>query len=148
MYDVARVCPRIVLASALWILTVGAAAHSSGPQRITLAQAQGRAAVTRGADLAQYAIDAAEYHRKAVQADYFPKVDSTFANLHFNKFLGQTFQLARRSAALPLLDDTLRADPNLYPSEEAQKRLHLPKALDQKSLRMWSKAWDRAKGLE
>ncbi len=51
-------------------------------------------------------------------------------------------------AALPLLDEKLRADANLYPSEEAQKRLHLPKALDQKSLRMWSKAWDRAKGLE
>ena len=31
------------------------------------------------------------------------------------------------------LDETLRADPNLYPSADAQKRLHLPKALDQKA---------------
>ncbi|WP_296742367.1 extracellular solute-binding protein [Mesorhizobium sp.] len=51
-------------------------------------------------------------------------------------------------AALPLLDDGLRSDPNLYPSQEAQKRFHLPKALDQKALKIWSKAWDRAKGLE
>lgn len=52
------------------------------------------------------------------------------------------------NAALALLDDGLRSDPNLYPSREAQKRFHLPKALDQKALKMWSKAWDRAKGLE
>ena len=50
-------------------------------------------------------------------------------------------------AALALLDEKLRANPNLYPSEEAQKRLHLPKALSQKALKMWSQAWDRAKGL-
>ena len=51
-------------------------------------------------------------------------------------------------AALALLDEKLRSDPDLYPSAEAQKRFHLPKALDQKALKMWSKAWDRAKGLE
>lgn len=51
-------------------------------------------------------------------------------------------------AALALLDDKLRSDPNLYPSPEAQKRFHLPKALDQKALKIWSKAWDRAKGLD
>ena len=50
-------------------------------------------------------------------------------------------------AALPLLDETLRTNPDLYPSEAAQKRLHLPKALSQKALKMWSQAWDRAKGL-
>ncbi|MBD9373743.1 extracellular solute-binding protein [Rhizobium sp. ARZ01] len=50
-------------------------------------------------------------------------------------------------AALPLLDDSLRSNPNLYPSAEAQKRLHLPKALDQKALKVWTQAWDRAKGL-
>ncbi|WP_395383850.1 extracellular solute-binding protein [Mesorhizobium sp. UC22_110] len=51
-------------------------------------------------------------------------------------------------AALALLDEKLRTDPDLYPSAEAQKRFHLPKALDQKALKMWSKAWNRAKGLE
>ncbi|AOF92506.1 extracellular solute-binding protein [Sinorhizobium sp. RAC02] len=50
-------------------------------------------------------------------------------------------------AALALLDEKLRENPNLYPSDEAQKRLHLPKALSQKALKMWSQAWDRAKGL-
>jgi putrescine transport system substrate-binding protein len=51
-------------------------------------------------------------------------------------------------AALALLDAKLREDPNLYPSQEAQKHFHLPTALDQKALKMWSKAWNRAKGLE
>ena len=50
-------------------------------------------------------------------------------------------------AALALLDEKLRTNPDLYPSEEDQKRLHLPKALDQKALKLWSQAWDRAKGL-
>ena len=56
------------------------------------------------------------------------------------------FSTANR-AALPLLDEKLRSNADLYPSEEAQKRLHLPKALSQKALKMWSQAWDRAKGL-
>lgn len=50
-------------------------------------------------------------------------------------------------AALPLLDEKLRSNPDLYPSEEAQKRFHLPKALSQKALKMWTQAWDRAKGV-
>jgi putrescine transport system substrate-binding protein len=50
-------------------------------------------------------------------------------------------------AALPLLDEKLRSNPDLYPSEDAQKRLHLPKALNQKALKMWTQAWDRAKGV-
>ncbi len=50
-------------------------------------------------------------------------------------------------AALGLLDEKLRTNPNLYPSDDAQKHFHLPKALDQKALKMWSQAWDRAKGL-
>lgn len=50
-------------------------------------------------------------------------------------------------AALVRLDEKLRSNPDLYPSQEAQKRLHLPKALSQKALKMWSQAWERAKGL-
>ena len=46
-----------------------------------------------------------------------------------------------------MLDGTLRGNPDLYPSPEAQKRLHLPKALSQKALKMWTQAWDRAKGV-
>ena len=51
------------------------------------------------------------------------------------------------TAALALLDGTLRGNPDLYPSPDAQKRLHLPKALSQKALKMWTQAWDRAKGV-
>lgn len=50
-------------------------------------------------------------------------------------------------AAIALLDDSLRSNPDLYPSADAQKRLHLPKVLSQKALRMWTQAWDRAKGV-
>ena len=50
-------------------------------------------------------------------------------------------------AALPLVNETMRENANLYPSDEAQKKFHLPKALDQKALRLWSHAWERAKGL-
>src|SRR5436190_22180795 len=60
------------------------------------------AAAVKAETIARLSVTAARYHRQAVQADYFPKIDSTFANLHFNKFLGDTFQLARRSVALPL----------------------------------------------
>lgn len=50
-------------------------------------------------------------------------------------------------AALPLTDEKLRADPNFYPSEAAQAKFHLPKAHDAKALRLWTQAWERAKGL-
>jgi outer membrane protein TolC len=104
MFETARVFGRLSwIAGGVWILTASVAAQSPMPQHITLTQAQSKAVGSKGgADLAQLAVDAARYHRQAVQADYFPKIDSTFANLHFNKFLGQTFQLARRTADLPL----------------------------------------------
>lgn len=51
-------------------------------------------------------------------------------------------------AALGLLDEKLRGNADLYPGAEAQKRFHLPRALDQKALKMWTRAWNRAKGLE
>jgi len=96
---------RTLLPAAAGILLLSAnfAAQSNGIRRITLDQAQAQAAGNKAANLAQLGIDAARYHRQAAQADYFPKIDSTFANLHFNKFLGQTIQLARRQADLPLL---------------------------------------------
>jgi outer membrane protein TolC len=72
-------------------------------RRITLTEAQAHAA-GRARDLGQLSIDAARYHRKAAQADYFPKIDSTFFNFHFNKLLGETIQLVRRDRELRLLD--------------------------------------------
>jgi outer membrane protein TolC len=79
---------------------------------LTLGEAQARASAKgKPADLAQLAVDAAKFHRQAVAADYYPKINSMFANLHFNKFLGQTIQLATRQVGLPLLakDQTIFA---------------------------------------
>jgi outer membrane protein TolC len=70
--------------------------------RITLTEAQAQAVSKSGSRLAQLGIDAAKYHRRAAQADYFPKIGSTFANFHFNKFLGQIIQTANRTVELPL----------------------------------------------
>src|SRR6266850_5748249 len=95
---------RTLLPAAAGILLLSAnfAAPSNGIRRITLDQAQAQASGAKAANLAQLGVDAARYHRQAAQADYFPRIDSTFANFHFNKFMGQTFQLARRNASLPL----------------------------------------------
>jgi outer membrane protein TolC len=74
---------------------------SPGVRLITLDDAQAQAAATM-MTLGRLGIDAAKYHRQAVRADYFPKLDASFVNLHYNKFLGQTFQLFRRDASIPL----------------------------------------------
>ena len=88
------------------LLTIGATAQDRTPEVrfITLDDAR-RNANTAGAatsNLAQLAVDAAKYHRQAAQADYFPKLDAGFLNLHYNKFMGQTIQLFHREAAVPL----------------------------------------------
>lgn len=80
--------------------------QSSGPLRIDLSGAEGRAvAASKAKELASLNRTAARYHLQAVQADYFPKINSSYFNLHFNKFLGKEieFQLFNRTAALPLL---------------------------------------------
>ncbi len=91
-----------------------AATKLSGARRITLEEAKDQAvnaASSQGAKLAQLSIEAAKQHRLAAQADYFPKVGAVFANLHFNKFLGERIQVANRTVAIPLLnkDQTLVA---------------------------------------
>jgi outer membrane protein TolC len=91
------------------------ASRVDGARTITLDEAVDRALNAAqpnpAANLAQLSVEVAKEHRKGVQADYFPKIGSTFTNLHFNKFLGDQIQLARRSVALPLLnkDQTLVA---------------------------------------
>jgi len=67
-----------------------------------LDDAKGRAAGAATSNVAQLGINAAKYHRQAAQADYFPKLNADFTNLHYNKFLGQTIQLFHRDVALPL----------------------------------------------
>jgi outer membrane protein TolC len=73
-------------------------------RRITLEEAQAQAVAANAARLAQLSIDAARLHREAAQADYFPKVDSIFTNLHFNKFMGQLITVGSRTVGLPLLN--------------------------------------------
>jgi putrescine transport system substrate-binding protein len=50
--------------------------------------------------------------------------------------------------ALALVDEKIRGNPNYYPSAEAQRKFHLPKVKDEKSDKMWQRAWNRAKGIE
>jgi outer membrane protein TolC len=92
----------IAFAGLLLITEAPAQVTSPGVRRITLDDAQAQAAASTMKNLARLGIDAAKYHRQAVQADYFPKLDASFLNLHYNKFLGQTIQLFRRDAELPL----------------------------------------------
>lgn len=102
---------RTFLMFAITVLSLAATAMcqsevpaSKGVQRLTLAEAQERATGNPMARVGELMVDAAKYHRQAAEADYYPKVGSTFANFHFNKFMGQTIQLARRSAAVPLMN--------------------------------------------
>ncbi len=75
--------------------------------RISLAYAQARAAgASKMAELAKLNGQAAKLHRQAAQSDYFPKIGSTFTNLHFNKFMGQEIEVRAlgRVAEFPLLN--------------------------------------------
>ena len=51
-------------------------------------------------------------------------------------------------AALALVDKAISGNPDFYPSTEAQKKFRLPKVKDEKSDKMWQRAWNRAKGIE
>jgi len=92
-----------VIAINVWILNGSLAGQSLAKRRITLSEAQSRAKSSELAEVARLTVDAAKYHRQAVQADYLPKVEGFFTNVHANKFLGQEIQLARRQAELPLI---------------------------------------------
>jgi outer membrane protein TolC len=93
---------------ALLLLSTEGAAQNRPPEirAITLEEAKTKAAAATGgaaiSNVALLGIDAAKYHRQATQADYFPKLSADFLNLHYNKFMGDTFQLAHRDAAVPL----------------------------------------------
>ncbi len=69
-----------------------------------------------------------------------PEIAATAAN--------ETGFATANLAALALVDKALSGNPNFYPSAEAQKKFHLPKVKDEKSDRMWQRAWNRAKGIE
>ena len=87
---------------------------SKTPRRITLEEAQQQAAAANPmAHLAQLQVEAAKQHRLGSESDYFPKISSTFANDHFNKFMGQEVTIRRPiaggivTAGLPLVGKDL-----------------------------------------
>ena len=63
----------------------------SRPHRISLdeAQQQAQKAANPMFHLAALGVEAARQHRLGVQSDFFPKISSTFVNVHFNKFMGE-----------------------------------------------------------
>jgi outer membrane protein TolC len=84
------------------------------PRFLTLDQAQDQAsrAINPMHRLGQLNVEAAKQHRLAAQADYFPKVGASFANLHFNKFMGKEIffqgpRLGTLTAGLPLVGKDL-----------------------------------------
>src|SRR5262245_56124956 len=92
-------------------MTQAGPGQASGALRITLEEAMARAVATNAVVLTAAGVSAAHFHHKALQSDYFPKVGAYLVNLHFNKFMGDTFQLFRRgiifptvSRAVPLFD--------------------------------------------
>jgi len=67
----------------------------AGPRRITLDEAQQQAATAANPmlRLAALGVEAAKQHRLGVESDFFPKLSSSFANLHFNKFMGSLIEI-------------------------------------------------------
>src|SRR4029453_14494055 len=87
------------------------AGPAQGPLRITLEEALARAVACHAVVLTAAGVSGAPWRHKAFQSDYFPRVGAYLVNIHFNKFMGDTFQLFRRgiifptvSRAVPLFD--------------------------------------------
>src|SRR5215831_18126442 len=92
-------CPVLLL---IWGIVATAQDKTPEVQHISLEEVKSKAAGAAVNKVGQLEINAAKYHRQAAQADYFPKLNADFLNLHYNKFLGQTIQLFHREAAVPL----------------------------------------------
>jgi outer membrane protein len=79
--------------------TVDSPVRSDRVRRITLEQVKQQRSpdpvASPIARLGQLSIEAAKQHRLGVQADYFPKLGSMFANLHYSEFLGQVLSIRR-----------------------------------------------------
>lgn len=86
---------------------------------ITLEEAQQQATGAQNpmARLGALQVEAAKQNRQVFEAQYFPQISATFANLHFNKFMGDQIEVRRRllgtttQVAVPLLtkDETVVA---------------------------------------
>jgi len=86
---------------------MGMPVRSDRIRRITLEQVKQQKFVNPApnplARLGQLSMEAAKQHRLGVQADYFPKLGATVANLHYSDFLGQVLTVKR-----PLVGSTLQ----------------------------------------
>jgi len=80
-----------------------AQAPSSEVRHITLTEAKSKAAGAATSNVGRLAMDAAKYHRRAAQADFFPKLGADFVNLHYNKFMGETVELVSRRTGQTLV---------------------------------------------
>jgi len=80
------------------------ASASKSPRPLSLDEAQQVAAQAGSAvaRLGQLGVEAAENHRRAVTADYFPQFSTVFWNLHFNEFLGEQISVTRPIFGSPL----------------------------------------------
>src|SRR5215471_15616932 len=112
--------PFTLAAAALMVVTAmgpSIAQDAAPPVRhLTLDEAQ-RVPVQANAAMArlgQLSVEAAEHHRKAAAADYFPKVSATAWNLHFNEFLGQQITILR-----PLAGTTVTAGVPLFGQDQS-----------------------------
>jgi len=85
-----------------WVMIATAQDKPREVRHISLEEVKGKAAGAAVSKVGELEINAAKYHRQAVQADYFPKLSADFLNLHYNKFMGQSIQLFRREASVPL----------------------------------------------
>jgi outer membrane protein TolC len=93
--------------------TVGSPVRPHGIQRITLEQVKQQQFVGPAtnplARLGQLSIEAAKQHRLGVEADYYPKLGATVANLHYSQFLGQVISVAH-----PLRGSTVQRPVPLF----------------------------------
>jgi outer membrane protein len=92
--------------------------RSHETRRVTLEQVKQQqflnpATTSPLARLSQLSIEAAKQHRLGVQADYFPKIGATFANLHYSEFLGQVLTVQR-----PLAGSTLQVPLPLFSQDQ------------------------------
>jgi len=54
-------------------------------------------------------------------------------------------QANANAAALPFVNETLRSDPSVYPTDEVRKRLHTDRLASEEQARMEARAWARIK---
>ncbi len=90
---------QVIAICVLGIIAGNTSAQNPPPRRITLEQVKQQQLASPAtnplARLGQLSIEVAKQHRLGVEADYFPKIGATAANLHYSEFLGQVLAVQR-----------------------------------------------------